>query len=197
MRISGPTPGSDIPLQISFASDALTLFPNGFTIPGQTVATVNISGGNDAFTFFPGGLTIPKASAGVANLAGGIDAFTLLPNGFTLSIPAAVDGVAYVGDIPIPVINLPAVPGFGNATTTPSSGFFNTGPGGGSGWATPASASRAGGTRLRTRWRARVRGWPTSAGRDRVCSMRARGCRFPQHRRIGVARAGLGSRQRR
>ena len=64
----------------------------------------------------------------------GLDAFTLLPNGFNLTIPAAIDGRIDIGEIPMPLIDIKPTPGFGNSTVTPSSGFFNTGSGGGSGW---------------------------------------------------------------
>lgn len=41
--------------------------------------------------------------------------------------------VTTVGPITVPVIHIPAAPGFGSFTTDPSSGFFNTGGGGESG----------------------------------------------------------------
>ncbi|WP_239657049.1 hypothetical protein [Mycobacterium riyadhense] len=47
-----------------------------------------------------------------------------------LSIPVA----GTIGPISVPIIDIPAGPGIGNSTTNPSSGFFNTGVGGGSGF---------------------------------------------------------------
>ncbi|WP_261898243.1 hypothetical protein, partial [Mycobacterium marinum] len=41
---------------------------------------------------------------------------------------------AGIGPISIPILDLPTAPGFGNATGSPSSGFFNSGPGGVSGF---------------------------------------------------------------
>ncbi|WP_421648498.1 pentapeptide repeat-containing protein, partial [Mycobacterium marinum] len=41
---------------------------------------------------------------------------------------------AGIGPISIPILDLPTAPGFGNATDSPSSGFFNSGPGGVSGF---------------------------------------------------------------
>ncbi|REN00472.1 PPE family protein, partial [Mycobacterium tuberculosis] len=112
-----PTP---IPLTLNLDTTPWTLFPNGFTIPAQTPVTVGMEVANDGFTFFPGGLTFPRASAGVTGLSVGLDAFTLLPDGFTLdTVPATFDGTILIGDIPIPIIDVPAVPGFGNTTTAP------------------------------------------------------------------------------
>lgn len=111
-------------------------FPEWFHHSRANPVTVGMEVANDGFTFFPGGLTFPRASAGVTGLSVGLDAFTLLPDGFTLdTVPATFDGTILIGDIPIPIIDVPAVPGFGNTTTAPSSGFFNTGGGGGSGFA--------------------------------------------------------------
>ena len=135
IRISGFPPGSPIPVNLGLSATALTLLPNGWTIPAQIPVTLGLSGGNDPFTLFPGGLTFPKASVGVTNLSGGTNAFNLLPNGFTLNpVTAVVDAKIDIGAIQVPSVNVPAVPGFGNTTTTPSSGFFNTGAGGGSGF---------------------------------------------------------------
>ncbi|WP_151066887.1 hypothetical protein, partial [Mycobacterium tuberculosis] len=48
-------------------------------------------------------------------------------------IPLNFDVLSSAGPINISIIDIPALPGFGNSTQMPSSGFFNTGAGGGSG----------------------------------------------------------------
>ncbi|MEQ0764610.1 hypothetical protein ABLN67_10005, partial [Mycobacterium tuberculosis] len=48
-------------------------------------------------------------------------------------IPLNFDVLSSAGPINISIIDIPALPGFGNSTELPSSGFFNTGGGGGSG----------------------------------------------------------------
>ncbi len=146
-QISGLSIGSPIPLSLALGTTTWTLFPNGWTIPAQTPVTLGLSGGNDPFTFFPGGLTFPKASAGVINLSGGTDPFTLLPNGFQITtVPVLWDGTVLFGPIQIPIINVPPTPGFGNTTTTPSSGFFNSGDVGDRVSTTSVRRCRVGGT---------------------------------------------------
>ncbi len=56
-------------------------------------------------------------------------------------IPLDFDIFTSAGPIDISIIDIPATPGFGNSTTLPSSGFFNTGGGGGSGFGNFGSAS--------------------------------------------------------
>ncbi len=60
----------------------------------------------------------------------------MLPDGSPLDADTWRPSTApiLIGDIPIPIIDVPAVPGFGNATTAHRQGFFNTGGGGGSGF---------------------------------------------------------------
>ncbi|REX60755.1 pentapeptide repeat-containing protein, partial [Mycobacterium tuberculosis] len=67
-----------------------------------------------------------------------IDASVDIPavtiTGTTISaIPLGFDIRTSAGPLNIPIIDIPAAPGFGNSTQMPSSGFFNTGAGGGSG----------------------------------------------------------------
>ncbi|CAM4433236.1 PPE family protein [third part] [Mycobacterium basiliense] len=97
--------------------------PIGFTVPG----------GVDAITIFPGGLTFDGASLLNLNVTGGTPGATIPAINWP-EIPASADGSLYVIPSNIPLIDIPATPGFGNTTTLPSSGFFNTGAGGGSGF---------------------------------------------------------------
>ncbi|WP_176358536.1 pentapeptide repeat-containing protein, partial [Mycobacterium persicum] len=46
-----------------------------------------------------------------------------------------ISGTGGLGPISIPIVDVPAAPGFGTATTSPSSGFFNAGAGSASGFA--------------------------------------------------------------
>ncbi|WP_265349288.1 pentapeptide repeat-containing protein, partial [Mycobacterium tuberculosis] len=109
----------------AFNTPALNIhqIPLGFQVPGSI----------DAITLFPGGLTFP------ANSLLNLDVFVGTP-GATIpaitfpEIPANADGELYVIAGDIPLINIPTTPGIGNTTTVPSSGFFNTGAGGGSGF---------------------------------------------------------------
>lgn len=123
-------------------------FPEWFHHSRANPVTVGMEVANDGFTFFPGGLTFPRASAGVTGLSVGLDAFTLLPDGFTLdTVPATFDGTILIGDIPIPIIDVPAVPGSATpprphrrGSSTPAAAVDRGSP-------TSARARRAGGTR--------------------------------------------------
>ncbi|WP_264991436.1 hypothetical protein, partial [Mycobacterium kiyosense] len=53
------------------------------------------------------------------------------PDGSTV---VTIGGTAGLGPITIPLIDLGGAPGYGNSTTNPSSGFFNSGAGGVSGF---------------------------------------------------------------
>jgi hypothetical protein len=49
-------------------------------------------------------------------------------------VPRTITGSLDISAFTIPLLVIPAAPGFGNSTTSPSSGFFNSGSGGGSGF---------------------------------------------------------------
>ncbi|WP_460688120.1 pentapeptide repeat-containing protein, partial [Mycobacterium bourgelatii] len=98
----------------------------------QLALGIEVLGGTNALTLFPGGLTFDGASLSLAVTGGGggVD----IPAIVFPQIPASATGSLYVIPSSIPLLNVPASPGFGNTTTSPSSGFFNSGAGGGSGW---------------------------------------------------------------
>ncbi|REM93309.1 PPE family protein, partial [Mycobacterium tuberculosis] len=61
-----------------------------------------------------------------------VPTFAIAVGGPTTAIN--ISATAGLGPITIPIIDIPAAPGIGNSTTSPSSGFFNTGAGTASGF---------------------------------------------------------------
>ncbi|WP_042756158.1 hypothetical protein, partial [Mycobacterium tuberculosis] len=115
---------------ISIPSGTVT-FP-GFTIPLDPIdiglpVSLTIPG----FTI-PGGTLIPTLPLGLA-LSNGIppvDIPAIVLDRILLDLHADTT----IGPINVPIAGFGGAPGFGNSTTLPSSGFFNTGAGGGSGF---------------------------------------------------------------
>ncbi len=105
-------PGFTIPLYLIDIG-----LPVSLTIPGFTI---------------PGGTLIPTLPLGLA-LSNGIppvDIPAIVLDRILLDLHADTT----IGPINVPIAGFGGVPGFGNSTTLPSSGFFNTGAGGGSGF---------------------------------------------------------------
>ncbi|WP_459758508.1 beta strand repeat-containing protein, partial [Mycobacterium riyadhense] len=125
--------GFSIPVTFSYSTPALTIFPNGVSIPDTPLSlTLGVTAGTDAFTI--PGFSIPEQPLPLAiNVIGHIDA--LSTPGITIhNIPLNLHATGSAGPVGIAGVNVPASPGFGNSTTAPSSGFFNTGAGGVSGF---------------------------------------------------------------
>ncbi|WP_264033454.1 pentapeptide repeat-containing protein, partial [Mycobacterium riyadhense] len=141
--VLGPFPGAlnDVTIQLgasgpSFSAFNLSIPPihiPGLTIPSLPVR-IDVDSGIAGFTLFPDGLTFPKIPVHVDAFAG-IPDFTIFPNGYTIDpIPLQLNLDLTLGPINLNPIHNPAVPGFGNSTSAPSSGFFNSGAGGVSGF---------------------------------------------------------------
>ncbi|OPE45271.1 hypothetical protein BV508_30235, partial [Mycobacterium intermedium] len=125
--------GFSIPLTFSYSIPSLTLFPNGLSIPDAPLTfSVGAAVSTDAFTI--PGFSIPEQALPLRiNVLGHIDALST-PAITIDNIPLNLHATGHAGPVGFPGANIPAVPGFGNATTAPSSGFFNTGAGGSSGF---------------------------------------------------------------
>ncbi|WP_412768888.1 PPE family protein [Mycobacterium canetti] len=107
------------PVTIDWHTPALTLFPNGISIPDNPLAlVVNVSLGTPGFTI--PGFTIPAQPLPVTiDIEGQIDGFSTPP--ITIDrIPVNVGAGINVGPIPLQGVDVPAVPGFGNTTSVPS-----------------------------------------------------------------------------
>ncbi|WP_460688079.1 pentapeptide repeat-containing protein, partial [Mycobacterium bourgelatii] len=120
--------------------DATTFTFPGFTIPTESVqVSLPLSLTIPGFTI-PGGALIPELPLGLA-LSNGtpvidIPAITLFDRiGLDLNLNTSI------GPIDIPIAGIGGVPGFGNSTGDPSSGFFNIGGGGSGFWNSGASMS--------------------------------------------------------
>ncbi|WP_423795730.1 beta strand repeat-containing protein, partial [Mycobacterium tuberculosis] len=141
-NVIGPFSGALAPTTIQLGASGpsfsvLNLSIPPIHIPGLTIPSVplriDVDGGIPGFTLFPDGLTFPKIPVHVDAFAG-IPDFTIFPNGYTIDpIPLQLNLDLTLGPVHI-LIDLPAVPGFGNTTGAPSSGFFNSGAGGVSGF---------------------------------------------------------------
>ncbi|NKE29410.1 hypothetical protein FVP32_24985, partial [Mycobacterium tuberculosis] len=111
--------GVNIPIDIPITASAGNITLMGVTIPptGDIVLS-SIAGQRAHF----GPITIPN--------------ITVVGPTTTVAIggPNTAITITGGGAIRIPLISIPAAPGFGNSTTNPSSGFFNTGAGGASGF---------------------------------------------------------------
>ncbi|CCK61474.1 Conserved protein of unknown function, PPE family protein, PPE54 (fragment) [Mycobacterium canettii CIPT 140070010] len=107
-----------------------------FSTPVVTIDEIpllaSVTGHSEPIDIFPGGLTIPAMNPLSINLSGGTGAFTI-PAITIGEIPFDLVAHSTLGPVHI-LIDLPAVPGFGNTTGAPSSGFFNSGAGGVSGF---------------------------------------------------------------
>ncbi|SOJ52433.1 PPE family protein PPE34 [Mycobacterium simulans] len=125
--------GFSIPVTFAISTPALTLFPNGVSIPDTPLSlTLGVTAGTDAFTI--PGFSIPEQPLPLTiNVVGHIDALST-PKITIDNIPLHLHATGHAGPVDIAGVNIPASPGFGNSTTTPSSGFFNTGAGGVSGF---------------------------------------------------------------
>ncbi|WP_265975123.1 PPE domain-containing protein, partial [Mycobacterium canetti] len=120
------------PVTVNWSTPAVTIFPNGISIPNNPLALLaSASIGTPGFTI--PGFTIPAAPLPLTiDIDGQIDGFSTPP--ITIDrIPLNLGASVTVGPILINGVNIPATPGFGNTTTAPSSGFFNSGDGGVSG----------------------------------------------------------------
>ncbi|WP_193618948.1 pentapeptide repeat-containing protein, partial [Mycobacterium tuberculosis] len=132
-NVIGPFSGALAPTTIQLGASGpsfsvLNLSIPPIHIPGLTIPSVplriDVDGGIPGFTLFPDGLTFPKIPVHVDAFAG-IPDFTIFPNGYTIDpIPLQLNLDLTLGPVHI-LIDLPAVPGFGNTTGAPSSGFFN------------------------------------------------------------------------
>ncbi len=121
------------PVTVNWSTPAVTIFPNGISIPNNPLALLaSASIGTLGFTI--PGFTIPAAPLPLTiDIDGQIDGFSTPP--ITIDrIPLNLGASVTVGPILINGVNIPATPGFGNTTTAPSSGFFNSGDGGVSGF---------------------------------------------------------------
>ncbi len=102
-----------------------------FSTPVVTIDEIpllaSITGHSEPVDIFPGGLTIPAMNPLSINLSGGTGAVTI-PAITIGEIPFDLVAHSTLGPVHI-LIDLPAVPGFGNTTGAPSSGFFNSGAG--------------------------------------------------------------------
>nr|WP_253900551.1 hypothetical protein [Mycobacterium asiaticum] len=122
-----------VPITFSFDTPALTLFPNGVSIPDTPLSlALGMTVGTDAFSI--PGFSIPEQAIPLTiDLVGHIDA--LSTPAITIDyIPLNLQATGHAGPVGIPGINVAAMPGFGNSTIAPSSGFFNSGAGGSSGF---------------------------------------------------------------
>ncbi len=108
-----------------------------FSTPVVTIDEIpllaSVTAHTEPIDIFPGGLTIPAMNPLSINLSGGTGAFTI-PAITIPEIPFTLEAHSTLGPIHIKLIDVPAVPGFGNSTSAPSSGFFNSGAGGVSGF---------------------------------------------------------------
>ncbi len=124
-----------------------------FSTPVVTIDEIpllaSITGHSEPVDIFPGGLTIPAMNPLSINLSGGTGAVTI-PAITIGEIPFDLVAHSTLGPVHI-LIDLPAVPGFGNTTGAPSSGFFNSGAGDWlrSGFCSAARPLRAGWRRSR------------------------------------------------
>ncbi|AIH18767.1 hypothetical protein IQ44_16525, partial [Mycobacterium tuberculosis] len=80
---------------------------------------------------------IPQLPLGLG-LSGGTPPFDL-PTVVIDRIPVELHASTTIGPVSLPIFGFGGAPGFGNDTTAPSSGFFNTGGGGGSGFSNSGS----------------------------------------------------------
>ncbi|WP_044081678.1 PPE family protein, partial [Mycobacterium canettii] len=137
IQISPESNGGGTSTQLGFVVGpidipAATLNFPGFTIPLDPIdiglpVSLTIPG----FTI-PGGTLIPTLPLGLA-LSNGIppvDIPAIVLDRILLDLHADTT----IGPINVPIAGFGGAPGFGNSTTLPSSGFFNTGAGGGSGF---------------------------------------------------------------
>ncbi|WP_460688114.1 pentapeptide repeat-containing protein, partial [Mycobacterium bourgelatii] len=115
----------------------LTVITQGFDTPEINIGRIQLGFHVpvfiDPFTIFPDGLQFSPMD--LVNFH--VHAGTLAVDIPAITIPQIVanaGGSAYVIPSDIRLIHFPATPGIGNTSTTPSSGFFNSGAGGGSGW---------------------------------------------------------------
>ncbi len=128
---------SQIVIGASSSQGAITAFLANlpFSTPVVTIDEIpllaSVTGHSEPIDIFPGGLTIPAMNPLSINLSGGTGAFTI-PAITIGEIPFDLVAHSTLGPVHI-LIDLPAVPGFGNTTGAPSSGFFNSGAGGVSG----------------------------------------------------------------
>ncbi|WP_373169697.1 hypothetical protein, partial [Mycobacterium marinum] len=104
-------------LDIPFTEDIGPRSIASFVIPRQSVTVIGID------LLYLGPITIPQI-----NITGPVLSFEIGPA--TLRLHATGE----IGPVEVPIIDIPATPGFGNTTTNPSSGFFNTGDGSVSGF---------------------------------------------------------------
>ncbi|WP_373877708.1 pentapeptide repeat-containing protein, partial [Mycobacterium kiyosense] len=113
-----------VPINIPISMSLGTVTLQGFTIPKYT-AEINVlgTGSTEFISVGPvkfGNVTLALPS--IDTVIGGPD------------IALSLAGGGGIGPIKIPVIDLGGAPGYGNSTTNPSSGFFNSGAGGSSGF---------------------------------------------------------------
>ncbi|ANZ84099.1 PPE-family protein [Mycobacterium tuberculosis] len=152
-NVIGPFSGALAPTTIQLGASGpsfsvLNLSIPPIHIPGLTIPSVplriDVDGGIPGFTLFPDGLTFPKIPVHVDAFAG-IPDFTIFPNGYTIDpIPLQLNLDLTLGPVHI-LIDLPAVPGFGNTTGAPS-GFGNVGAMVSGGWNQAPSALLGGGS---------------------------------------------------
>ncbi len=91
------------------------------TIPGMRLPFTSIV----PFVVYYGPVELPQSTLTLPTV-------TITVGGPTTTIDGNLTGM--VGGVSIPLIKIPAAPGFGNSTTSPSSGFFNAGAGTASGF---------------------------------------------------------------
>src|SRR5262249_22783522 len=112
-------------------------FTQAFNTPGLNIGRIplnfQVSGTIDPIHIFPGGLTFPANQLLNLDINAGSRAVNIPAITFP-QIQASADGTVNWIASNIPLVNVPANPGFFNTTATPSSGFFNSGAGGGSGF---------------------------------------------------------------
>ncbi|GAB7151666.1 hypothetical protein LRC537489_49260 [Mycobacterium riyadhense] len=130
------TTGSEIlPFTVTLSSLGLTTPTPEFTIPGFRIPVdpihMEVPLSVTIGPFVSPEITIPQIPVGLG-WSGATPAFAFPPEITIDRIPVVLDVNALLGPINAPIV-IPAVPGFGNATTVPSSGFFNAGGGGVSG----------------------------------------------------------------
>ncbi len=135
-------PGGEVSILQPFTVAPINLNPTTLHFPGFTIPTGPIHIGLPlsltipGFTI-PGGTLIPQLPLGLG-LSGGTPPFDL-PTVVIDRIPVELHASTTIGPVSLPIFGFGGAPGFGNDTTAPSSGFFNTGGGGGSGFSNSGS----------------------------------------------------------
>ncbi|MGV0494902.1 PPE domain-containing protein, partial [Mycobacterium kansasii] len=103
----------DVPFEVDIGPQTIP----SFVIPEQAVTVLGLN------LLSVGPITFPDI-----HITGPVLSFEIGPTTLRLNATGAI------GPIKIPIIDIPATPGFGNSTSSPSSGFFNSGTGSVSGF---------------------------------------------------------------